>query len=547
MRRNPKGLTEQSFDLVVIGGGIVGACVARDAVTRGFSVALIEKGDFACGTSAASSKMIHGGVRYLEQLQLSVVRESLRERRIWQRIAPHLVHPIPFVLPVAGIRQRWEGRVGLTLFDLLSWDRGKLDDPDQRLRGHEWWSAREAVDRIPLLRGSGISGAVCYADCQAFSPERLCLECLTDAAMAGAVIANAMKCTGVLQQSNRVSGVTALDLTTGDALSIRARSVVNATGPWADELLALVEGSAHPARLLRSKGAHVIVRQLHPQYAVMVRHRGRHAFVLPWRNHTLIGTTDTPYHGDPDDVWPDEEDVASLLDIVNAGMPAAELTFADVRYAYAGLRPLVADGGHQSYYMSRRAEIVDHGRSGGLMGLVSALGGKWTTARQVAEQCVGVVARTLGAGDRPCVTRERSLPGGSVGTLRAFRAHAHHERDDVSPATLNHLIDLYGAQYRHVVEAAGDNPSMLQPLAAGVPDIGAQVRFAVREEQALHLSDVLLRRTGLGTLGAPSADALDRVASIMAAELCWSTEEVARERGAVAAYFARTMAGMHKE
>jgi glycerol-3-phosphate dehydrogenase len=544
MRRNPRALTEQVFDLVVIGGGIVGACVARDAATRGFAVALIEKADFSSGTSAASSKMIHGGVRYLAQLQLSVVRESLRERRIWQRVAPHLVHPIPFVLPVTGIRQRLEGRVGLSLFDLLSWDRGRLDDPDQRLPGHEWWSAREAVDRIPMLRASGVSGAVCYADCQAYSPERLCLECLTDAASAGAVVANYVQCTGVVQQSNRVSGVTALDVVTGEGLAIRARSVVNAAGPWAEEILAHVDGSAHPRRLLRSKGAHIVVRSLSPRYALTLRVRGRHAFVIPWRDHSLIGATDTPYNGDPDDVQPDADDIQSLIDIVNAGMPAAELTFADVRFAYAGVRPLVADGGDQSYYVSRRAEIVDHGRTGGPIGLISALGGKWTTARHTAEQCVGVVARALGAGVRPCLTNDRPLPGGGVGRLAVLRTRAHSEAGGMSLTTIDHLIDLYGANYRSVLAMAADDRSLLQPIAHGVPEIGAEVVFAVREEQALHLLDVLLRRTGLGTLGAPSVEVLDRVTAIMTDELQWSDAEVARQRAQVAAHYRRSKAAI---
>ena len=540
MRRNPRALTEETFDLAVIGGGIVGACVARDAATRGLTVALIEKEDFSSGTSAASSKMIHGGVRYLAQLQLSVVRESLRERRIWQRIAPHLVHPIPFALPVRGVRQRLEGQVGLSLFDFLSWDRGQLADPDQRLPGHEWWSARETVDRIPNLRASGVSGAICYADCQVYSPERLCLECLTDAALAGAVVANYVQCTRVVQRSGRVVGVTAQDVMTGAEVSIGARCVVNATGPWADELLAQVDGSAHPARLVRSKGVHVVVRTLSPRYALTLRVGGRHVFVIPWRDHSLIGTTDTPYHGHPDDVQADADDIQSLIDIVNAGMPAARLTFADVRFAYAGLRPLVADGGQPSYYLSRRAEIVDHGRSGGPVGLVSALGGKWTTARHVAEQCVDVVAHRLGAGDRRCVTRERPLPGGDVGRLTEFRARALADEASVSATTVNHLLDLHGARFRDVLATPTQDPSLLMPIAPGVPDVGAAVSFAVREEQALHLLDVLLRRTGLGTLGAPDVEVVARVAAIMAGELRWSDADVARERALVAAYYRRT-------
>lgn len=542
MRRQPRALTQQSFDLVVVGGGIVGACVARDAATRGLSVALIDQQDFSSGTSAASSKMIHGGVRYLAQLQLGVVRESLRERRIWQRIAPHLVRPISFVLPVASLRQRFEGHAGLALFDLLSWDRRQLDDPDQRLLGRTWWSGREAVEQIPLLRGSGVRSAVCYADCQAFSPERLCMECLADAASEGAQVANYVACTGISRTGNAVRGIEARDVLTGEPLSIRARAVVNATGPWADDLLALADGASASARIVRSKGVHIIVRSLSPHYALMLRQHGRHAFVIPWRGHSLIGATDTPYHGEVGDVSPDASDVHTLLDIVNTGLPGAGLTPGDVRFAYAGLRPLVAAGSQASYTMSRRAEIVDHARRGGPAGLVSALGGKWTTARHVAEQCVDVVARRLGAGDRRCTTHERALPGGAVGTLAAFHAHTLAETTQLAPDTVHHLIDLYGAGIAAVTNAAHADAELLKPIAGGVTDIGAQVAFAVREEQAVHLLDVLLRRTGLGTLGAPGGAVVDRVAAIMAGELGWDREAVDWERSQVASYYARASA-----
>ncbi len=547
MRRNPQALTEREFDVAVIGGGIVGACVARDAATRGLSVALIEKRDFSSGTSSASSRMVHGGVRYLAQLQLAVVRESLRERRIWQQAAPHLIRPLPFVLPVTTARERFEARVGLTMFDLLAWDRGRLQDPEQRLPAHRWWYRAEAISRIPALLDSATTGAVCYADCQATSPERVCIECLHDAAEHGAVIANYIACTGILQRHRRVTGLAAHDGPTGNAVLIRARSVVNATGPWADSILHTVDGISRTPRLVRSKGAHILVRRLAADYALFLRHHGRHAFVLPWRGLSLIGTTDTPYNGDPDLVRPEMDDVRELLDIVNAALPSAHLLTSDVRYAYAGLRPLVADGTSSSYRMSRRAEIVDHGREGGPHGLISALGGKWTTARHIAEQVVDLVTRQLGAGSRPCTTRERPLPGGDFGTLSAFRARLQSERMGVDRATAEHLGSIYGARYRQVVDVAAGDSALVAALAPGIPDIGAEVVYAVREEQALHLLDVLLRRTGIGTMGAPSSVVLDRLTGMMAMELGWSAADVERERSGVEAHYRIATEGMEAE
>ena len=537
MKRDPLALTREHFDIVVIGGGIVGACVARDAALRGFSTALIEKNDFCSATSAATSKMIHGGVRYLSQLQLAVVRESLRERRIWQRVAPHLVHPLPFVFPFFGTRQRLEGTLALTLFDLLAFDRGRLDDPDQRLPGHEWWSRSQTLERIPLLRSAGLNGAVCYSDCQAVSPERICIECLTDAALSGARIANYIRGERLVRDGGRVSGITARDMLTGDELTIRARCVVNATGPWLSDLLREERSDSPVGRMMRSKGIHVIVRQLAARYALLLRERAKHAFVIPWRGHSLIGTTDTPFHGDLDHVGIDGGDVDHLLGIVNRGMPDARLTPSDVEFAYAGIRSLVGAGG-KSYRASRRAEIVDHQQSGGPAGLISALGGKWTTARHVAQQCVDIAARQLGAADRPCNTADRPLPGGNVGRLRQFREEAARNRPPGVPAILEqHLIGLYGARYRDVLALTQGRPDLAAPLSDAVPDIGAQVAFAAREEQALHVTDVILRRSGLGTLGAPGPVVLDRVIDVMAAERKWSPADIARERADVASYY----------
>ncbi|MFN8570799.1 MAG: glycerol-3-phosphate dehydrogenase/oxidase [Gemmatimonadaceae bacterium] len=538
MRRDLATLGSAHFDVLVVGGGIVGACVARDAALRGFTTALIERNDFCSATSAASSKMIHGGVRYLAQLQFGVVRESLRERRIWLKIAPHLVRPLSFAIPFHGLTERISRGIALQLFDLLAYDRGMLEDPDLRLPRHGWWSAAEARERIPLLDAKGLSGAICYADCQAFAPERLCLECILDAARHGACVANYVGAEQLAHDGARVTGVRARDVATDTPIDIKARCVVNATGPWAGELLRGESGDSSARHMTRSKGVHVIVRSLSDHHAVTLLGKRDHAFVIPWRGHSLLGTTDTPFRGDPDDVRPDESDIALLLGVVNRGMPDAHLTMNDVRYAYAGVRPLLGDPTGNSYTMSRRAEIVDHVVRGGPAGLVSALGGKWTTARHVAEQCTDTVARQLKAGDRSCTTHERPLPGGDVGTMRAFRADALREASGRVPSeTVEHLIGLYGALYRDVLERGTEQPEVLLPVGEGAPDIRAQVVRAVIDEQAHHAADVLLRRTGIGTLGKPTDAVITGVLEMMARELGWSAQEIARQRAQVNALY----------
>lgn len=541
MRRDVATLGSERFDVLVVGGGIVGACVARDAALRGFSTALIERQDFCSATSAASSKMIHGGVRYLAQLQFAVVRESLRERRIWLRIAPHLVRPLSFAIPFHGVRERMVMGTALALFDLLAYDRRDLIDPDLRLPGHEWWSAAETRERIPLLDADGLSGAIRYADCQAYAPERLCLECIVDAARHGACVANYVSAERLVHDGGCVSGVLARDVVTNEPLRINARCIVNATGPWAGDLLRDDAKDSPAHHMTRSKGIHVVVRPLSGQHAVTLLGRRDHAFVIPWRGYSLLGTTDTPFGGDPAQVRAEASDIELLLSVVNRGMPEARLTVNDVRFAYAGVRPLLGDATGSSYRMSRRAEIVDHGASGGLAGLVSALGGKWTTARHVAEQCVNVITRQLNANGRRCTTHEQPLPGGAVGVLRQYRASALQEGlHGASSRTVDHLISLYGARHRDVLGLCDKQPDLLATVGAAddEPDIRAQVVHAVRSEQAQFACDVLLRRTGIGTLGKPSDTMVHGVISTMAAELGWSDQEVSRQHADVAATYA---------
>jgi glycerol-3-phosphate dehydrogenase len=549
MRRSPSELSSQTYDLAVVGGGITGACIARDAARRGLKVCILERRDWSSGTSSASSKLVHGGLRYLKQLQFGLIRESLAERRIWERIAPHLVRPLPFLVPFfgEGTGAKLTLRAGLTLYDLLSYDKGWLDDPDQRLPGHRMLSRAEAVALEPLLDQPGFSGAIQYADCQMDSPERLGLECVIDAVENGAAAANYVAVTGFLNRTGTVEGVSARDTLSGETFEVQARVTINAAGPWADLLLAHAgERGGASVHLLRSKGIHVIVPAVTRRHALTVQHKGKHFFVLPWRGHTILGTTDTEYRGDPDAVRAEPEDVAALLSAVNGGLAFLNLTERDVLHAYAGLRPLVDDGSGSSYHASRKSEIVDHAPSGA-PGLLSAIGGKWTTSRRVAAKAVDLAQqhlaqkhlgqKHLGQKRGDGRTGETPLPGGAIGRVKAFHAAATAATPELTSGVRETALRLYGARYGAMLAQANGDPSLLAPLSNSATDTGAAVLHAVRAEMAVTLSDAVFRRTGLGGLGHPGRPALERAAHIMGGELGWSAERRQSELDAVERQF----------
>jgi glycerol-3-phosphate dehydrogenase len=535
MRRDLLRLANETFDLLIIGGGVTGACVARDAALRGLSVALIEKGDFASATSAHNSKLIHGGLRYLRNFELGLVRESLRERRIWQRIAPHLVQPLPFLVPLynAGFKERAMLSAGLNLYDLLSFDRARLDDPEERLPGHHWLDKRRALAEEPMLDAPGFEGSFRYYDAQMYSPERLALENILDATLNGAAVANYVAAERLSVRNGRIEGAAVREAFGGGGFEIRAKLTLLAAGPWADLFLNQALGKPTAHKLLRSKGIHLVVPPMTKTDALTVAAGGGHFFVLPWRGCSLLGTTDTQFLGAPDDVGVTESDVDGFLSFINGHLPSAHLKRDDVRHFYAGLRPLVDDGSGDTYDASRRAELIDHGKDDGAEGLFSAIGGKWTTSRDLAETVTDTIATKLGQRVRGCTTGTARLPGGNIPRRREFFAAQAKAYPDIAT---DHLGRLYGTCLKDVIAAAGNRPELLSAIAS-TGDIGAQVLFAMREEMAMSLSDVVMRRTGLGQLGDPGDAALQSTAALMAQELGWDDARRAREIAAVQTNF----------
>ena len=518
MQRALSRLSHEAFDVLIVGGGATGCFTARDAALRGLSVALVEMRDFACATSAHNSKLAHGGLRYLRNFEFSLVRESLRERQTLLRIAPHLVRPLPFLLPLygAGLGARAKLAAGLTLYDLMGCGHG-------RLPAHRWLRAQKAAAREPVLADDSFEGAFEYHDAQMYMPERIALENLIDADAHGGTIANYVAAEKLLLRNGKVEGCAVRDVMTGARFDIRARAVLVAAGPWADIFLEQATGQAAAHSLIRSKGIHLLVPQI-SKAALAIEAGSGHLFALPWRGHTLLATTDTEFTGDPARVAVSENDIQGFLATFRKYLPRADLSRDRIEFFYAGLRPLVKDSSKDSYNVSRRSELVDHGKEGALDGLFSALGGKWTTSRALAETITDTLVGKLGRKAAPCITAATPLPGARFHRFEDMLRDYRKSWPGIS--TLDNLAHMLGA--RLPIALKDVRPADLAPLSAS-GDTAAQIGFAVREEMALTLEDAVMRRTAIGQFGKPDGAVLQIVADRMAQALGWSAEKKARE------------------
>jgi glycerol-3-phosphate dehydrogenase len=522
-------MSTKSFDVIVIGGGINGAGIAREAAARGLSVALLEKRDFSYGTTFRSTKLIHGGLRYLEQYEIGLVRESLREREILLKQAPHLVRPLHFLLPIyrSGKYGFTKIKLGLFAYDLLSYDKS--------LENHRALTDDELLDLEPSLRREGLVGGFLYTDCQCRYPERLCVETILLAASHGAEVHPYTEVVDTIRSCERIYGVVAKDHLSGEQLEFSATIVVNAAGPWVDEVCRLVR-SDMPRKIGGTKGTHILLPKFagSPQHAVYVsaHQDGRPFFIIPWRDYYWVGTTDIPYEGDLDRVRASREEIRYLLNEVNHLIPEADVTEADVRYTLAGVRPLPNLPAHEPGEITRKHMIHDHEEQDGFKGLVSIIGGKLTTYRSLAEQVVDWIGEKLDRKLAPSRSEAEPLWGGGMDDFQAYReAETRWACGEygISEEAAHNLIDLYGSRYRQVLAISDSDPALREPLCQHHPDLKAQVIYAVRKEFASRLSDVYLRRTGIGTSDCKGLDCVEAGAATMGRELGWSKERVAEE------------------
>jgi glycerol-3-phosphate dehydrogenase len=517
-------LTARELDLLVIGGGITGAGILRDAAMRGLRAALVDTADFGSGTSSRSSRLIHGGLRYLEHGHLGLVFEALRERTVLLRIAPHLVRPLPFLMPsYRGDRvPRWQLAAGLGLYTMLALG-GNVARP--RVFGKTAVLARE-----PNLRVRDLTGGGSFHDAQC-DDARLVLATIRSATGHGALAANYVRATSLLKEDGLVVGADLADLITGDRATVRARVVVNATGPWADAMRRVEDPTATP--LLRpTAGAHIVVRRerLGHTHAIIFTSRvdGRVMFVLPWGKYSHIGTTDTDYDGPPEQAKASRADILYLLRSANALFPHAHLEPEDVVATWAGVRALlVGPPGQAASAVSREHRVVT-----GPAGMITVAGGKLTTYRQMAAEAVDAVVQRLGGHqDRPPTDRD-PLPGGETSACEGFRQAALDL--GLPRQSADYLVGRYGTETAAVLNIGRDDRSLLAPVHPGHPAIGAEVVHQVRREFAVQLEDVLARRLRLDTeTDDRGQGALQRVADLMGRELGWDAARIRMEMGRV--------------
>jgi glycerol-3-phosphate dehydrogenase len=500
--RNPDipSLRKRVFDLAIIGGGIHGCGIARDAAMRGLSVVLFEKGDIGSGTSSASSKLVHGGLRYLEQLRFGLVRESLRERATLLRIAPHLVRPLPFLLPLYEDARLGplKLRAGLSIYDFLA---GRA-----RISRHGWLNAQALHEREPDVRVDGLRGGFHFSDAQ-MNDARLCLENAIDARRHGAEVWNYVEVERLLESENRVRGLAVRDLRDGHRFEVAAHLVVDATGPWYGRLHRNSALSRVPhARL--SKGSHLVMNPLTRGHALLLTARsdGRVIFVIPYKGRSIVGTTEIEIDGSPDAIKVEDSEVEYLLDELRYTFPDAATQRSDILSSFCGVRSLHSEEGESIGDANREAEITEV--APGLLGIV---GGKYTTFRAVAERCVDMVQRLLERSHpQPSRTAHTPLPGGDFPDMDDYFRVAEElllGRYEMEGTVLRYLLGSYGTRHVQIFRYFEDHPHMREPIEPGLPFTRGEVMHAVRYEGARTLDDLIWRRCYRAFLGKMSDEA----------------------------------------
>jgi glycerol-3-phosphate dehydrogenase len=524
MQRNVTRLSTTLYDLVVVGGGIYGACAAWEAALRGLRVALIEANDFGGATSSNSLRTLHGGLRHLQRLDLKRMRESIRERREWLRLAPHLARPLRFILPThgQGLRGPLVMRAALLINDVLSADRNRGVREDRRLPRGAVLSESAARAALAGVELAGCNGAATWHDAVCLDTERLLLSVITAAADAGAHVVNYVRATGVLAHRSRIRGVHARDELSGRELEVRARFVINAAGPWVEDWLPAGAGRPKAPMFRASRAFNLLTRRLpFPDgVGLTVRAHGisnTTYFILPWNGYSLIGTRHL--RCDPSTRATDimREEVLAFVSDLNTVLGHHRLDGADVRGVYSGLLPEEDDNSGSEVALERDPQVIDH-EPAGLTGLVSVVGVKWTIAPAVASRAVRVACRQLGADE--VSRRPRKLAPMASTVVPGPRGVPPLDRP-----VLSHLEQCYGAAHRHVLALMAAEPSLSARVVADLPVVLAQVAYAARAEMAVRLADVVMRRTQLYLSHLLDRPALTACAATLARELRWSTKE----------------------
>lgn len=535
MKRLFDNIIDNHYDIIVVGGGISGVSVAYEAATRGLKVALFEKGDFGEATSAATSKLIHGGLRYLKNLEFGLVRESLTERKVLENIAPNFVYPLPFMVP--SYRNHKGNKLtlflGMVLYDLLSLDKAWTWDKTKKLPLHKTISAKRTKNLEPCVKQVSLNGSSIYYDCQNINPERLTLEILKSAIHLGTCAANYAKVSSFIKEDNRVKGVHVIDLLNNSQHSFTADIVVNCTGPWTDIVLNTASNEENKQHhILRSEGIHIITKKLCFNHAVlMMTKEGRHVMLIPWRDHSIIGTTDKEYTGNPDDYKVTKESILELLEEFNSNYGTEKLKYEDIEFAYGGLRPLVDNQAEASYQSSRKYEIYDN-TNDGLDGLITVEGGKYTTSRKLASHVMKKVAKKLKRNLGKSTTNKKYLINSDIKNMESFIRQLVLRYPMFSEATINYVGRNYGLQCHTIFRLAMYEKPLSQVLTHD-GEILAEVVYVIKKEMAYTLEDIFFRRTGIGTLGYPGDNIFNVVVETAKKYFNWDDKKTQEEVNSV--------------
>jgi glycerol-3-phosphate dehydrogenase len=551
--RDVRRLSSELFDVLVVGGGASGAATAREAALRGFNTALIEREDFSAGASAHCFKVVHGGIRYVQHADVRRLRASCFERAVLLRIAPHLVSPLPFVIPTygKGKSSRWFLGTGMLLYDALSADVNRhVVDPARRVRGTRFLSRSETLELFPDIAADSLTGAAVFEDGQMYNPPRLVLAFVGAASELGAAIGNYVEAERLITEGTRVTGIQAADRLTGDRFEIRARLVINAAGPWAEGLLQ--PGYGQPGTYSRD-ACFMVDRKFATPMALAVQGRAkdsdallarnsRHLFLVPWRNSTLVGVWHSIVPRDPDSVGLARSELRQFIDEFNTCYPNLQLQEADVRRADFGLVPFgEASSQHGGLSFGKQSRLIDH-REHGQTGLISLISVRYTVARRDAVEALDLAARQLDARRSERDSTVAPLTGGDIADFAsAVRAFQARRPSWLTAKSSEGMLRNYGTHATRILELAEREPG-LGRLFTGSHVSFAEAIHAVRAETAHRMGDIVFRRTELGTDGHPGIAALDELQALLGAQLGWSEQRSAEERASVEREFQRYLA-----
>ncbi len=546
MKRVLQTLTKTEYDLIIVGAGIFGVCAAWDAAQRGLRVAIVEKYDFCQGTSANHYKFVHGGIRYLQHADLSRVRESCRERAVLLRIAPHLIQPIPIMIPTYGYGTRGLAfmRAGFSLYDMLTLDRNReIKDPERRIPDGDFLRKEEVLRHFPDLDTGGLTGAAILHEAQYFNSPRLAISFLRSAVEAGAAAANYLEVTDLLRRGENVVGVKVKDCLKGECFDIRGKLVLLTCGPWSHRLFEKSVGKSLKPKPTYSRDlAFVVSRKMSDKYALacpvpsgdqdaIIDRGSRHVFLTPWRDHTLIGVWHKVFDAPPEALYVKPQELQSYIDEVNRGYPALNLSLDDITWVNTGLT-LFGDKekqGENKMSFAKRSRLVDHQETDKIEGLLTLIGVRATTARGMAEKTINLVLKKLGRKTQDSLTACTAVWGGEIEYFKPFLTEALEKRPtSVNEKTMTAFVKNYGSEYPSVLKY-GDEMGTSHGTIGETTCLKAEVKYAIEEEMAQNLGDIVFRRTDLGTCGSPGDAALKKCADLAGDGFGWTADQLGAE------------------